>query len=381
MYFHILPERDLGRAYNCTGVPTWERLAFPLLLGVMSGYIRHLFAIGPETPAQAGAAVQETFDAVAARLGDGRRYLCGDAFTAADLAFAALAAPVLVPPQYGVALPQPVELPSGHGRGGARPSGPIPRGRSPCACSARSADQGPSAALSTNCGRRRRHLGGLDVEDRRRAVGRERHLDERAGAPKLALLQRLGDDGLRRPDGAGRTDGGLDAHVASAGRRAPGERHAAVGGRHGGRRQVPASPFGHDLRRRQRPAGLGSGREDRARDAVVAHRVVVAEVLTAPGQRHAAVLVGGDGDAAHVVAGRGDRADRREGVPRGPAQSADEVAGARAADRACAGAMVDPRQRGRPALARGGDEPHHPVGRGEPLDLADLRRPRSPRPT
>jgi glutathione S-transferase len=111
MYFHILPERHLGRAYNCTGVPAWERRAFPLLLGVMSGYIRHLFAIGPETPAQAGAAVQETFDAVAARLDDGRRYLCGNAFTAADLAFAALAAPVIVPPEYGVPLPQPDELP------------------------------------------------------------------------------------------------------------------------------------------------------------------------------------------------------------------------------------------------------------------------------
>ena len=111
MYFHILPERDLGRAYNCTGVPAWERRAFPLLLGVMSGYIRHLFAIGPETGTEAGAAVQRTFDAVAARLDDGRRYLCGDAFTAADLAFAALAAPVLVPREYGVPLPQPDELP------------------------------------------------------------------------------------------------------------------------------------------------------------------------------------------------------------------------------------------------------------------------------
>ena len=35
MYFHILPRRDLGRAYNCTGVPAWERHAFPLLLSVM----------------------------------------------------------------------------------------------------------------------------------------------------------------------------------------------------------------------------------------------------------------------------------------------------------------------------------------------------------
>ena len=105
------PERDLGRAYNCTGVPAWERRAFPLMLGVMSGYIRHLFAIGPETGTQAGAAVQRTFDAVAARLDDGRRYLCGDAFTAADLAFAALAAPASSRREYGVPLPQPDELP------------------------------------------------------------------------------------------------------------------------------------------------------------------------------------------------------------------------------------------------------------------------------
>ncbi len=112
MYFHLLPRKDLGVAYNCTGVPGWERRAFPLMLGVMSGYIRHLFAIGRETGAQAGAAVERTFDAVAARLEDGRRYLCGDAFTAADLAFAALAAPVIVPPEYGTPLPQPDELPT-----------------------------------------------------------------------------------------------------------------------------------------------------------------------------------------------------------------------------------------------------------------------------
>ena len=111
MYFHVLPHKELGVAYNCTGVPAWERRAFPLLFGVVSGYIRHLFAIGPETGAQAGEAVQRSFDAVAARLDDGRAYLCGDSFTAADLAFAALAAPVLVPREYGVPLPAVGELP------------------------------------------------------------------------------------------------------------------------------------------------------------------------------------------------------------------------------------------------------------------------------
>jgi glutathione S-transferase len=46
-------------------------------------------------------------DHAAALLGDGRPYLCGERFSAADLTFAALSASVLVPPQYGVALPQP----------------------------------------------------------------------------------------------------------------------------------------------------------------------------------------------------------------------------------------------------------------------------------
>jgi glutathione S-transferase len=111
MYFHVLPLKDLGVAYNCTGVPAWERRAFPVALSVMSGYIRHLFAIGPTTGDDGRAAVQRTFDAVAARLDDGRPYLCGDAFTAADLAFAALAAPVVMPREYGVPLPAVEELP------------------------------------------------------------------------------------------------------------------------------------------------------------------------------------------------------------------------------------------------------------------------------
>ena len=42
------------------------------------------------------------------RLVDGRPYLLGDEFTAADLAFAAMAAICVLPKQYGTALP-PIE--------------------------------------------------------------------------------------------------------------------------------------------------------------------------------------------------------------------------------------------------------------------------------
>jgi glutathione S-transferase len=52
-------------------------------------------------------AVWAELDFVAERLGDGRAFLCGDVFGAADLTFAALASPVIAPPQYGTPLPQP----------------------------------------------------------------------------------------------------------------------------------------------------------------------------------------------------------------------------------------------------------------------------------
>ena len=54
-------------------------------------------------------AAERTFRAifadVNARLADGRRYLVGDAFSIADLTFAALSAPLVAPPEYAVRLP------------------------------------------------------------------------------------------------------------------------------------------------------------------------------------------------------------------------------------------------------------------------------------
>ncbi len=57
------------------------------------------------------AAVWRELDFVAQRLADGRPYLCGERFGAADLTFAALSATVIGPHEYGVALPQPESLP------------------------------------------------------------------------------------------------------------------------------------------------------------------------------------------------------------------------------------------------------------------------------
>jgi glutathione S-transferase len=109
IYAHMLPRKDLMLPFNDQGVPAWEDRTLRALFPAVARWGRRELRI--QTAAHDRPLVYASFDAIAARLADGRRHLCGDAFTAADLTFASLAAAVVVPPQYGVRLPQPDQLP------------------------------------------------------------------------------------------------------------------------------------------------------------------------------------------------------------------------------------------------------------------------------
>jgi len=116
IYAHMLPRKALMLEYNNAGVPRWEdtmlRRGWPLLARWGAAALE----VRPDTPEQDRPRVHAAFDAIAARLEDGRPYLFGERFTAADLTFAALAAAVVLPPEYGTPLPQPDVLPEPVGR-------------------------------------------------------------------------------------------------------------------------------------------------------------------------------------------------------------------------------------------------------------------------
>src|SRR5262249_5394726 len=103
--------RDIAIAYACTGVPAWERRVLPVAYPLVTRVIDRYLGITPGAAARSEAEVRGIFDAVAERLADGRPYLCGDRFTAADLTFAAWAGAAATPPEYGARVPHPEACP------------------------------------------------------------------------------------------------------------------------------------------------------------------------------------------------------------------------------------------------------------------------------
>ena len=111
LYQQLRASRGLALDYGCTGVPAWERMTLRLGYPALITIVAHVLDVTPATGLRSEHEVRAVFDTVGKYLSDGRPYICGEEFTAADLTFSALAAPMLMPTGYGVQLPQPDELP------------------------------------------------------------------------------------------------------------------------------------------------------------------------------------------------------------------------------------------------------------------------------
>jgi glutathione S-transferase len=113
IYFHMLPSRRLTMPLMTHGVPRHERALLPLVYGPLSKLMRSSMRIDAAGAQRSSDRLMGVMAEVSKRLADGRRYLTGDRFGAADITFASLAAPAVCAQGYGVPLPRVEELPAG----------------------------------------------------------------------------------------------------------------------------------------------------------------------------------------------------------------------------------------------------------------------------
>lgn len=94
-YSILMPDREAFLEAVTRDVPRLEALGVKLLRRPIVAVMRRGLRLDDRSRTWAEGRVRELFDEIDARLADGRRYLCGERFTAADLTFAALADPVV----------------------------------------------------------------------------------------------------------------------------------------------------------------------------------------------------------------------------------------------------------------------------------------------
>jgi glutathione S-transferase len=104
-YAHLLPEAKLVSQVWSRGVPRLEARLLPVIAPIARRLARAAYRITPESARLSHDRVHGVFREMDDRLRDGRRFLVGERFTAADLSFAALAAPVLFPAGCRATLP------------------------------------------------------------------------------------------------------------------------------------------------------------------------------------------------------------------------------------------------------------------------------------
>ena len=111
-YFYTFDRTQLIQTFWCQGVPWFERIFFPIVFRWMRSNVFQMYTINVESTTVAHESICNIFEMVESLLADGRTYLVGDQFSAADLTFATLAAAVVMPTGYGVKFPELSKLPA-----------------------------------------------------------------------------------------------------------------------------------------------------------------------------------------------------------------------------------------------------------------------------
>jgi glutathione S-transferase len=109
---HLVNDHVLADRYWGQRVSARQRRAQPWLLRFGKLGVRRALGLSKPQVEAAPGRVRAILDQVDERLQDGRRHILGDELTVADIAFAAMASPAILPEEgYPVKMPRPEEFP------------------------------------------------------------------------------------------------------------------------------------------------------------------------------------------------------------------------------------------------------------------------------
>ena len=101
-YFYIVDNSQIIQPKWTQNVPFVEKILFPVVYPAMRSVVKKAYDVNAESATQSYQEIQSVFAKVNELLADDRNYLVGDKISAADFAFASLAAPILQPPEHPI---------------------------------------------------------------------------------------------------------------------------------------------------------------------------------------------------------------------------------------------------------------------------------------
>ncbi len=101
-YFYIIDNSKIIQPKWTQNVPSVEKFLFPVIYPAMRSLVIKKYDVNAESATQYYQQIENVFAKVTELLADGRKYLVGDKISAADFAFASLAAPILQPTEHPI---------------------------------------------------------------------------------------------------------------------------------------------------------------------------------------------------------------------------------------------------------------------------------------
>ncbi|MEP7144620.1 MAG: cytochrome P450 [Ferruginibacter sp.] len=111
VYAAFLPHPKIARRVFTKGVPFNEKLAYMIKYSAISGALSRELELAATSQEERLAFIKKIFEQVSNTLADDRKYIAGATLTLADIAFAAVAAPLVLPEEFGGVMAGMEQLP------------------------------------------------------------------------------------------------------------------------------------------------------------------------------------------------------------------------------------------------------------------------------